>query len=309
MQPILPSALGCGKEPCFDDPNPKVSTTLTTGTCGDEVMVQGTVNNNKVTMLVDSGSQITIVRSDVPTVLAGKLEPTTIQPAAVNGTPLTFRGRTLVNLSVLDVSLGPTWVYVMSQQHMANQMLLGTDVLEKLGSVTINFQEKTVGLNTDWNTAWRKQSTHPSLGSGPYPQCCRISLQGTQVTPPRHEKLCRVAVDAPPYLQGLVEPDAQLIVEKGVACAHSLNQIREDQTTWVRLCNPSNEPVTLYEGSTMSSFHPGIRNSVSAQNPLARICRCVFMGRGTLQDLPNQAQNPQGVSYPLKIPTQTNRSS
>ena len=35
----------------------------------------------------------------------------------------------------------------------------------------------------------------------------------------------------------------------------------------------------------------------------------VFMGRGTWQDLPNQARNPHGVSYPLKIPPQTKRSS
>ena len=72
------------------------------------------------------------------------------------------------------------------------------DVSEKLGSVMVNFQEKTVRLNTDWNTAWGKQSTHPSPGSGPYPQCCRVSLQGTQVIPPRHEKLRRVALDVPP---------------------------------------------------------------------------------------------------------------
>ena len=103
------------------------------------------------------------------------------------------------------------------------------DVLGKLGSVMINFQEKTVRLNT----AWGKQSTHPSPGSDPYPQCCRVSLQGTQVIPPRHEKLRRVAHE--------------------------------------------------FAG--------------------------VFMGRGTWQDLPNQAQNPHRVSYPLKIPPQTKRSS
>ena len=111
-------------------------------------MVRGKVDNCATTMLVDSGSQITIVRKDVLPGWPRKIEPTTIQPAAVNGTPLTFLGRTLVDLAVMDVSLGSTWVYVISPDHMTNEMILGTDVLEKLGSITINFQEKMVGLDT-----------------------------------------------------------------------------------------------------------------------------------------------------------------
>lgn len=145
---VLPSTRENREQPCSPEPTPKVSTTLTTGTYGDEVMVRGKVDNCATTMLVDSGSQITIVRKDVLPGWLRKIEPTTIQPAAVNGTPLTFLGRTLVDLAVMDVSLGSTWVYVISPDHMTNEMILGTDVLEKLGSITINFQEKTVGLDT-----------------------------------------------------------------------------------------------------------------------------------------------------------------
>ena len=77
-----------------------------------------------------------------------------------------------------------------------------------------------------------------------------------------HEKLCQAVVDVPPHQQGLIEGDNDLIEKKGVACAHSLNRVGEDRTTWVRLCNPSDEPIKIYEGTTLGSFEPDIKNSV-----------------------------------------------
>ena len=224
-------------------------------------MVRGKVDNCATTMLVDSGSQITIVRKDVLPGWPRKIEPTTIQPAAVNGTPLTFLGRTLVDLAVMDVSLGSTWVYVISPDHMTNEMILGTDVLEKLGSITINFQEKTVGLDTVCVPTVVSPTRSPPFG-GFQPRCCRVSLHRCEVIPPMHEKLCRAVVDVPPHQQGLIEGDNDLIEKKGVACAHSLNRVGEDRTTWVRLCNPSDEPIKIYEGTTLGSFEPDIKNSV-----------------------------------------------
>lgn len=177
---------------------PRVSTTFATGVCGDEVIVPGVVNNcRNIAMLLDSGSQITIIRSDIHHSICGEtsLQPVTLKPSAVNGSPITFLGKAWIDITVLGTHVGQSWVFVMSPEHMKNEMILGTDVLEKLGCVSIDFHSKTVSFDLRPIKETPKPD-HPHLNQA---RCCRVQLSTTQVIPAMHEQLCKAVVhDAQP---------------------------------------------------------------------------------------------------------------
>ncbi|XP_070554577.1 uncharacterized protein [Ptychodera flava] len=235
---------------------PQILTTTGTKLCGDQYSVIGTLNGVQTTMFVDSGSQITIARKDLPVLRDLPLSPVTIRPEAVNGTAVQFMGQVQVNIAVQGCSLGPVWIYVMSPEFMRNEFLLGTDIMEKLGKMEVDFINKTVRFKQ------QTQKTCTTFLSDSQktiaPQCCRVTLLQTTVIPPRHEKVCRVQVPAFPGQEGVIEGNEQLFESKKVACGASLNLVNDNQTTYVRLCNPHPNKVKLYRGSSIGNFDSSI---------------------------------------------------
>ena len=176
-------------------------------------------------MLLDSGSQITIIRSDIYQSICGGLHWSLLHKhrygsKTAKGSPITFLGKGMLGLMVLDTHVGKSWVYVMCPDHMRNEMILGTDVLEKLGHLSIDFHSKTVGIGR----GTIKETTKPKYPHCNQVKCYRVQLSTTQIIPPRHELLCKAVIpDAQSDQEEfIINAYDNLIDEKSRACAHSV---------------------------------------------------------------------------------------
>ena len=209
--------------------------------------VPGSINGVNLTLLVDTGAAVTLLREDVWTKIAtrtGDLKPWSgVSLVSAGGTALTIHGSACVSLKIEGRTF-PTELIVVSP--LTSQAILGVDFL-RAQQATIDLGHRMLHLReSGCDIPLINPELTPSLEQ-------TVRMASTVEVPPR----CRMEVTAwvGAEVEGiwLVEEAVQKHVPVAVARA-----VVEPQSSTIPVCvlNLSGEPVTLYAGSVIATMTP-----------------------------------------------------
>ena len=226
-----------------------------TSAVASTLTLKGFVEGHPVSMLVDTGSSVTLLHENVwkEAVKNSKLElkEARCPVMAVNGESLPLCGQVHVTLQVGDY-VGAHNVLVV--RDMTQQCLLGTDFLEQCHCV-INMDNKTLTL-----------AGHPrpvQLCAGECSSTCHVLVQETTVIPAFHQVHLSVHLDANAEEGafnsgcGLFEPKPEFPDRHGgLLAAHSVSPILSGKNATIQLLNLSAVPVTVYADEKVGKMFP-----------------------------------------------------
>ena len=213
----------------------------------------GAVNDVKTTMLVDTGSAVTILHKDLweqcSASMSGKLKAVSAPVTVANGQPLHILGLGTVQIRIADVEFVHQ---ALIADDVSQSCLLGADFLVPHGAV-VDFMTKQ--LRVGETSVQIQHSAHQELPK----QVCRVSVASTAVIRGGEEKLLWANVHHPNkmdvHYSGVLEPregfeaQHQLLVARVVA-------LPENRLMPVRMANLTPVPVTLHQGLRIGDFCP-----------------------------------------------------
>ena len=228
-----------------------VGATAVTGNHLKAVYVRGSVQGQSVTWLVDTGAECTLVGSAVPGV--SELAPCEVRqrPVTIDGKPLLFQALVRADLGVGSSVLRQHPVYVVPA--MANQCLLGTDVMRSLGAtISIDWVSGAVTVGSE-DASVTPSQPEAQVGAVSVARCGRVTLSRDVIVPGRHEIIVRgnTAMKQPAGTCVMYTPDDTFEDKYQVVGARVLDTIRDDSQVNVRFLNPGEGSIKLYKGTTV----------------------------------------------------------
>ena len=209
------------------------------------VYVAGLVAGQRIDMLVDTGSAVTLVHQRVIDRSPKNFKLRVVGEPVVsgNGQPLDVRGKCDLEICVDGVNVVHS---VLVAADVTQDCLLGVDFLDKHGCKidsevrSLSIGSKIVNLQTksDGNRVFR------------------ISLAETVVLPGRHEIVLHAKVKGAGCgdgLLGLVEPSPSFAKQHDLLLARVVAHPKNN-TVPIRLVNPSPTPVTLYKNTSVGTL-------------------------------------------------------
>ena len=214
---------------------------------GPKYYANATILQNEIPMLLDSGSQVTLINSSqCPADILGKLAKPAVHVNAYNGSSIDILGWFQTDIQIGDIVLPKSPIYVTSQPYKS---ILGTPALKHL---EMNF--KTSQLRCNSNTAKMHKSGFDALPdnfnlqtSPSTPKSRKYPLFVTEVTtvPPKSEMMVPVKIHRAfdDYGLFMTEPKS---CQYNIIVAKSVSQFsRQQKTAFIRVCNPSPNAVEL----------------------------------------------------------------
>ena len=235
----------------------------------DSPRVSGSIDHNPWMITVDTGSTISIVRSDVlPKEKQQELQPAPGLLKTVTGKKIPFRGR-----GEMTVSIGSTqsrqWMWVADIQ---DECILGMDFL-KSHHCLIDFQDDSLQIDDEEIPLQRVADAHQDTAQ----TCFRAILEATIDLPPNSESIVSARVDGLSHNSsrwGLSEPSTGQ--PDGVLTGRTLVDLRKP-TVPVRLMNLTEKSLRVKKGSVMAYGEP----VQSVFGPFLQALRCSGQQKGT----------------------------
>ena len=220
----------------------------------DSPVVEGEVDGVKCCITVDTGSNISIVRSDlVKQDTAAFLENCWMKTVTGEKAPV-------LGKKMLQLAIGPLQVqHEMWVADITDECLLGTDFLEPHGCL-VDFRDSKLLIGTE-EVPFRKSCSTFA------PSCCRIILKECIDVPPRSEAVVMGKVEGSlgPARWGLVEPKAATSkAVDGVLIGRTLVDL-EKEAVPMRLMNISDIPHRIKKGTELAFCEPVYGVSTSDQ--------------------------------------------
>jgi hypothetical protein len=215
------------------------------------IFTDGEIGGEHVSMLVDTGSAVTLIHSRVWKKLQPKYGCLEKGPRviAANGLPLNVLGQLLVDIRVASIH---TSHRVLVADDISHDCLLGVDFL---GANNFTIEVGSSRISS------RDNNIPAPLYLKRQPVVCRVSLAETVVVPARHEMVIPAKVFAPDKKTpvnigpGVVESNLIFKRKPELALARSVVQPQGDRIA-VRVVNMSPTPITLYKNSKVANLHP-----------------------------------------------------
>ncbi|MCP3662607.1 MAG: DDE-type integrase/transposase/recombinase [Gammaproteobacteria bacterium] len=219
------------------------------------------VNGRRRTALLDTGASISLIRSTV----AKKLNLHASGPSLANATGITGHTFPLLGTAPCRLQIGRRKL-VQQPLHLVDNapydLIIGLDVLQQLGSVTLNFHRNQLHL---YSRPPRDSSDMVPLGnqeaqweSVPHnPDSFKVCAIEPITLPPRSRiALIGQCSNNAPYRDLVFTPSPRFIKRQQVLPAHSLNRCDEEGRIQVILLNPHEEERFIYPGTTMGHVEP-----------------------------------------------------
>ena len=209
--------------------------------------VEGKVNGQAVTFLVDTGSSHTLISEEVFDGIFGKRGPPLRQGSdtvyQADGRPLKLRGRATIELEIGDKTV-TTDVTVAGLQ---NEGILGLDFLIHVNAV-LDCQKLEI------RTPWGKIICHDQHGM---PFCFRVIAAETKTIMAGHEVILPGTVNNKNVLAGtgLVEPlqESTEMGGRGLVVARAV--VKADaEILPVRVFNPTPQEKVIKQGTTVATL-------------------------------------------------------
>ena len=219
------------------------------------ITVKGTIFGTPVTMLVDTGSAVTIVGERVWKLACGNTyhieEPPSSPIVTANGDPLVLLGRSEASLSIggLDIRYP-----VLVARDLVQECILGADFLECFKCV-VNIEKKILTVSGT--------SVPLELVRTDSPTSCHVMSTKTITVPGRSQmeipakfsdtNLNRCLGDQ----TYLLVPKEEFMERQKVVIAHSIHSISPAQLSiTVRILNPCLENATIHTNQNIGIFDP-----------------------------------------------------
>ncbi|KAJ8017967.1 hypothetical protein HOLleu_44301 [Holothuria leucospilota] len=272
--------LGVRRKPTYPQEKPTKSPLLWSrlGSVGARgLYVRGELEGVAVKFLIDTGADLTVIRTSLYERLSeGRglgLENVSLDMAVADGRPLPFKGRRKFHLKVggLEVT-HDIWV-----ADIDIDAILGYDFLQKY-NCTIDAGKGKVTIGTT-----QQDTDMVEIDAGR-----KVVVAKTVVVPPGSEKMVAGRIrDGPgPASPVVIECTEKFVEHHHLMAAKVLVDPSKDVIP-LRLMNPSDRPITLYEGTVVGECHSA--EIVKGANPETVNCRVVTEKTDTGRD-PNKIQ-------------------
>ena len=231
------------------------------------LMIEGFLDGRVTTLLVDTGSAVTLVREDVwrdaKSGSAVQLESPVHTVVAANGGKLNITGQCTIKIAVGPLSKDHV---VLVAKNLHQECLLGADFLMRHGCV----------LDLQQNIMFTKDGpVHlvSSVSSAHSTPVCFVTLIETVTVPPNCQMCLPVKKtrhkSAPSAEVLVVEPCEEFVHMYGLLVAHSITDAVADQKM-VQVMNPCFAPITVHADVRVGVLQPvvdcaQIQNSVSSR--------------------------------------------
>ena len=205
--------------------------------------IRGLIEHCSVSMLVDTGSAVTIIRADiwekVSKCTVSTLAPTTQAVVAANGKGLQLDGQVVLNIHVGGLHVDQLFLVA---RDLTQECLLGADFLCANGCA-IDFDARSMSAGGEvvilqFNQLGPLVCDAVVMESISIPANCEFQLVATLMV---DGKMCRKSN------VGILEPQPNFMERHGLAVAHSV-AINRDGAIPVQMLNPGNSSITLHKG-------------------------------------------------------------
>ena len=231
------------------------------------LMIEGSLDGRVTTLLVDTGSAVTLVREDVwrdaKSGSAVQLESPVHTVVAANGGKLNITGQCTIKIAVGPLSEDHV---VLVTKNLHQECLLGADFLMRHGCV----------LDLQQTLFTKEGPVHfvSSVSSAHSTPVCFVTLIETVTVPPNCQMCLPVKKtrhkSAPSAEVLVVEPCEEFVHMYGLLVAHSITDAVADQTM-VQVMNPCFAPITVHADVRVGVLQhvvdcAQVQNSVSKQS-------------------------------------------
>ena len=249
--------------------------------CG--LTVRGSINSKPLDFLVDTGSAITVVSNAMFDELNidTKLKPPSHNILLADGSPLGVRGQT-----VLNVGLGDSVVeHEVVVANIEKDAILGMDFLT-VQRCTLNLDKSLLRIGNTVLHMWNEYSVEA--------RCCRIKVSKKVVVP----GLSQMNIPGVAQKTGgetrynAVEGTKGFVEKHGLFVGRTLSDISGGKVQ-VRVCNPREEPIEIWPGTTIAIAHPAeiTRNACESNVSLNHVSQTPLSERVLPEKLQTMVEN------------------
>ena len=246
--------------------------------CNDELFVEGCVQGMPVKFLIDTGANITILKTSIYEQMSTRpdLEHVGVQMTLANGSfsPFVGRGKFRMQLGK-EQNTRLLWV-----ADIASDGILGLDVMRAFGAELLlrdgryemTFREEREEAITD------SQQLQPS--------CRRVAVKVTTVIPPHSEVIVpgELIGEGETSTVGVLEPTERLAQRNQLLLAKAVVNTGSP-TIPLRMLNPTDKPCTIYHHTVAATCEPAAE--VVNQAPAVASCQArVSSDRTANSELP-----------------------
>ena len=219
--------------------------------CEEGPLVTVIVQGSPVKFLVDTGANVTILRSSVlrslPTTAQPALDQVNLDMSLADGRSLPFLGRGLFRVSIGGVEVAhQVWV-----ADIEPEGILGMDFIREHGCrLTVDQDSFDLAVN------YTKQELG---GEECSPRCARIAVGSTTVIPPRSEALVSARLVDPCVggEWGVTQGKLRFMKKNQVVVAKSLVDVNaQGGRVLLRMLNPADKPRTVYKDAIAAWCEP-----------------------------------------------------
>ena len=215
---------------------------------GPTVSINGSINGHPVSMLVDTGSAVTILHANAWKLSNSSNSTSLREPErpviAANGENLALLGKATVS-----VQIGKTCVQhlVLVADNLMQECLLGADFLTNKGCI-VDLQRHVMITRGEEIPLQNTRKEREAMA-------CHVGVSNTITIPVRHQVWleAELASSSMHDCMDMMEPEPKFVDMHGLYVAHSLSMNRNGFIT-VQVLNPTFAPIVVYKSEKLGIF-------------------------------------------------------
>ena len=212
----------------------------------DGIYVIGKIENTKVSMLMDTGANLTIISNEFYEKLGTKpqIKPASIKLTSASGDTIPVKGQCTIEMCLEDLKF-PQEVIVAK---IKNPCILGLDFMNQ-NSCNIYVKKRKLKIQGIEIPCFRKKDVEVDSS-------CKISLAEDIEIPPFCEYITPAKVDNPFFKDkvGIIEPNQSFVEKYEILIPHSLVNMDGDKVP-VRFMNLKDESIKLYKNTQIATVN------------------------------------------------------